>query len=241
MAKAPTPPPPWRSGFCGIGLPPDSHTRCHGSYQDRPCICDCHQEEPVTEVRTEVDAWQQKQASDLPPMDHATDRATLDDLSLEQAVALARAAATRLTEVAVASNVETLDPEEATEQLRYLRDAVWLLGTVDDALVRHIYLKGEHGKQLMEGVGEVYVGRSRSNEKWDERGVAQAVIDAKMADFAGAERGELPDPWDVAEWLLEVLGVGYVRKTALDTLGIPRAPFYDSTPGKLKVDVPRLR
>ena len=38
---------PWRSGFCGHDLPPESHARCHGVYIDRPCVCDCHQEKPV--------------------------------------------------------------------------------------------------------------------------------------------------------------------------------------------------
>jgi len=38
---------PWRSGFCGHDLPPESHARCHGVYINRPCVCDCHQEKPV--------------------------------------------------------------------------------------------------------------------------------------------------------------------------------------------------
>lgn len=180
------------------------------------------------EIRAEVDAWQQKNTADLA------------GLTLEQAVELALAAAQTLSESAVDVQVDPLPWQDALDLLRTVRRAKWLLDTVDSRLVKHAYLHGEHGKRLIDGIGEVWVGRGRSKEHWDERGVAQAVIDAKMADFEGAEEGRLPDPWDVAEWLLEVLGVGYVRKTALDTLGIPREPFYTSEPGTLKVDLPKL-
>lgn len=34
----------WRSGFCGLTNPPDSHARCTLTYGGTPCCCDCHQE-----------------------------------------------------------------------------------------------------------------------------------------------------------------------------------------------------
>lgn len=41
-APKPTPPKPWISGFCGKGNPPDSHQRCRGTYEGRPCKCPHH-------------------------------------------------------------------------------------------------------------------------------------------------------------------------------------------------------
>jgi hypothetical protein len=38
----PAPPKPWVSGFCNPANPPDSHGRCHGSYEGRPWRCSCH-------------------------------------------------------------------------------------------------------------------------------------------------------------------------------------------------------
>ncbi|MBM7788883.1 PD-(D/E)XK nuclease-like domain-containing protein [Tenggerimyces flavus] len=34
----------WLSGFCGLGMPPDSHRRCRGSHGDLTCSCNCHVE-----------------------------------------------------------------------------------------------------------------------------------------------------------------------------------------------------
>lgn len=44
---------PWRSGFCGLDLPTESHRRCHGSYVGRPCICECHQENTMPTATAE--------------------------------------------------------------------------------------------------------------------------------------------------------------------------------------------
>lgn len=51
----------FRSGFCGISNPPDSHARCKGDNgQGKPCACKCHREpekpagRAVTEQATEI-------------------------------------------------------------------------------------------------------------------------------------------------------------------------------------------
>lgn len=161
----------------------------------------------------------------------------LPDLTLPQHVELLAASAELTSEHAVAAQLETLEETDALQALGLLRHATWLAGTVDAALVRHLYLTSEHGERLIDGVGKVRVYRSRSSERWDERGVARAVIDAKMEERGG----ELPDdPGEVAEWLLEAVSVGYARKTVLRGMGIPLEPFYDSLPGKPKVDLPRV-
>lgn len=159
----------------------------------------------------------------------------LAGMTLEQAVELAVAAAGAVQFTAAGGRTE--DTPTLLGILQQLRHTKWLLDETDASICRHLYLTSEHGKRVVDGVGQVAVYRTRSKEKWDTQGVARAVVDARMEDRGG----EVPDdPWEVAEWLLEVLGVQYVRKTALDTLGIPRDPFYDSEPGSIRVDVPRL-
>lgn len=37
---------PLRSGWCGKGLPPESHERCTGSVVGHPCPCECHESTP---------------------------------------------------------------------------------------------------------------------------------------------------------------------------------------------------
>ncbi|HET6916634.1 MAG TPA: PD-(D/E)XK nuclease-like domain-containing protein [Acidimicrobiales bacterium] len=37
----------FRSGFCSLANPADSHARCTGTDGKRPCICECHQEGPA--------------------------------------------------------------------------------------------------------------------------------------------------------------------------------------------------
>lgn len=158
---------------------------------------------------------------------------TLPPPDLETALTGLAAAA---EQVNVAARPSTLPPwEDALARLADLRDTIDTLRKLDALLTQHIYLTGEHGKRVLDGIGEVWVTRGRSKERWDHRGVARAVVDAKMEERGGEVPG---DPWEVAEWLLDVLGIGYVRKTALDGLGIPRDPFYDSEPGTIQVTLP---
>jgi hypothetical protein len=147
----------------------------------------------------------------------------------------ALSAATDGLDGALGSGSTDLPWEAQIALLDRLRATTRRLAQLDALLVRSIYLHAEHGKQVIDGIGEVWVTRTRSKERWDERGVARAVIDTRMEE----REGEVPgDPWEIAEWLLEVLGVGYVRKKALDALGIDRDPFYDSVPGKPQVTLP---
>jgi len=165
------------------------------------------------------------------------DPSKLDDPGppLPIALQLLDLATERLSEVAV-GNIETLDWEEAVRHLAQLRAAVGSLQELDSLLVRRIYLAGPHGKDVAEldGIGRISIGRSQEREHWDERGVARAVIDRHMANTTG----EAPDPWDVAEWLLEVYGVKYCRLTPLRALGLEPDAFCDTTPGKPVVSLP---
>jgi len=162
-----------------------------------------------------------------------------DRMSLQTAVSVLTAAADQLSVAAARDGIDALDWEAATRALADLRDGIETARQVDSLLVRHIYLHGPHGKNAAEldGIGPVSIGRSQERKNWDERGVARAVIDARMADTAG----EAPDPWDVAEWLLEVYGVSYCRVTPLRALGLEPKAFCEEIPGKPTVQLPPRR
>jgi hypothetical protein len=242
-------PRPWRSGFCTTDdALPWQHAACdrNGAGHSRtptkadprdwvPCACSCHrppEETPVT-VRPLPE-------QEVPPLPETFDAAALDDPGppLPIALTLLQLATQRLSEAAV-DNIEPLDWEDAIRLLDQLRTAVATLQEIDSLLVRQIYLRGPHGKNAAEldGIGPVSIGRTADRKNWDERGVARAVIDARMADTTG----EPPDPWDVAEWLLEVYGVSYCRLTPLRGLGIEPEAFCDTTTGNPTVTLPARR
>lgn len=233
MTKTAPEPKLWRSGFCLTDdALPWQHAACQrqgGGHRRTPtkadprdwvpCCCSCHREpeEPL-----------------MP--DTVPDQ--LAPTTFPVAVELVALAAERLS-TAAAGAIEPLDWEAAIRLLDVLRDAANTIGQVDALLVRQAYLRGPHGKNAaeLEGIGLVSIGRSQDRKNWDERGVARAVIDARMADTTG----EAPDPWQVAEWLLEVYGVQYVRVTPLRALGLEPAAFCEEIPGKPTVSLPPRR
>jgi hypothetical protein len=150
-------------------------------------------------------------------------------------VELVQLATQRLSEAALGT-IDALDWEDAVRLLDQIRDSIETLRQIDSLLVRRIYLAGPHGRNIAEldGIGPVSITRSPDRKRWDERGIARAVIDARMADTTG----EAPDPWDVAEWLLEVVSVGYARVTPLRAMGLDPDAFCDVEPGKPTVQLP---
>lgn len=162
-------------------------------------------------------------------------RDPIADLTVPQAVDLLLAAATRLSEVT--HDTKTLpDWQEAVRLLDKMRAAADQAGAVKDALVRHVYLTGEHGRNvIVEGVGPVDITRARDRKAWDERGMIQAVIDRRMEERGG----EMPnEPWEVVEWVLEVASVDYGRVTPLRALGLDPDDYCTSTPGRVGVSLP---
>jgi hypothetical protein len=155
--------------------------------------------------------------------------------TLQVAAELTALAAEQLS-TAATGVIEGLDWEDCVRLLDLLRTAVHSIQQVDSLLVRQAYLKGPHGVNVAEldGIGRVTITRSKDRKNWDERGVAQAVIDARMADTTG----EAPDPWTVAEWLLEVYGINYVRVTPLRALGLEPEAFCEEITGKPTVQLP---
>lgn len=164
--------------------------------------------------------------------------ADLDSLTVEEAVDLLHAAAEKLGEAAHGDGITDLEPQHALLVLDRLRSALWHARTVDDALVAHAYAHAPRGRHVYDGIGEVYVGRSDSRPRWDDRGALQLVLDAKVDDYCREHQGEFPPPEVVVSWVLEVASIGYFRKTALKALGIPLDEVYSSEPGRPKVQLP---
>lgn len=162
----------------------------------------------------------------------------LDALTIEQAADLLHAAAEKLGETAHGAGIDDLEPEDAMIVLDRIRSALWHAGTVTDALVAHIYTHGTRGRQIVDGIGAVYVGRTDSRPRWDERGALQYVLDAKLAEYCPAHGGELPNPETVVAWVLEVAGISYFRKGVLNELGVPIDEVFTSERGRPKVDLP---
>jgi hypothetical protein len=170
---------------------------------------------------------------DAPP----TDETDGPPLTLPVAIELTTVVAGRLSTAAGAGAIDALTWEDAIRLLDQLRPAIATLRQVDSLLARRAYLAGPHGRDVavLDGIGPVSITRTADRKRWDERGVARAVIDAKMADSTG----ESPDPWDVAEWLLEVVSVGYCRVTPLRALGLEPEAFCDVEPGNISVQLPK--
>lgn len=132
--------------------------------------------------------------------------------------------------------IEDLAWDEALELLSDIR------ATLDDhirpieaSLVRHVYLKGPHGNVEVEGIGMVNVHRSTNRKHWDERSALFAVLDARLQERGG----EVPDPAEVVEWVLEVAGINYLRVGALKAVGLRADDYCDTSPGTPQVAITR--
>lgn len=154
--------------------------------------------------------------------------------TLATAVEMAAVLADQINTAAL-DGIPDADWIEALRILHRLRDALDTLRSVDAGLVRHIYLTGEHGDTDVPGLGRVKVARGRDRRDWDGRAVVQAVLDKQMEKRGG----EMPnEPWEVAEWLLEVLPVDRPRITPLRALGLDPKAFCTDRPGPLGVQLP---
>lgn len=125
---------------------------------------------------------------------------------------------------------DVMSPEGALHLLYSLRESLGMLRDLDAALARHIYLAGEHGDVRVEGLPPARVQRGRDRKAWDGRGMAMAVVDAKLK-----ETGEVPTPHEVASWVLDAVGIGYGRVTVLRALGLKPGDYCESSPGAISV------
>jgi hypothetical protein len=126
--------------------------------------------------------------------------------------------------------------DDAVRLLAALRDARKRLVGIEAAFERYIDRQWRRqkvtGPVAVEGVGQVEVYRSRERHGWDHPALAAAVVEANMPTT-----GEVPDPWDVRDWLMAAAGVGYWRVTALRNLGIDPDGYCTSEPGPPSVKI----
>jgi hypothetical protein len=161
-----------------------------------------------------------------------TDDDPLAGVTLEQAADLLYAAAELLT--TAPPPIDQLDVDEATRLLSRIRDAVDVVRKVDSLLCARL-IRDRWGAHEVEGIGVVRYRRTSVKDRWDERGAAFAVLEARMRERGG----ELPDPAEVVEWLLEAASIGYYRKTALRAMQIDPGDYFHSEPGNPAVDLPK--
>jgi hypothetical protein len=198
-----------RSGFCGIGNPPDSHARCRMD----ECSCACH--EAVTIERDETFAGEP-----------------------QLLIRVQRSLASSLSDLAImaqqvgksALRMDEISAEGALRCLHDLRSSLRLLNQVDANLCTRAYIAGEHGEVRVDGIPPAKVQRGRNRKDWDERGAVFAYVDAKMRE----RDGELTDPAEVASWVLEVLS-GHCRVTPLRAAGLDVSDYCTESPGKIGV------
>lgn len=198
-----------RSGFCAVGQDHLTHDRCRLD----GCSCPHH----VVEAELDARAATAKDESETP--------------SLEDAVEVFVLAAEQVNRAAL-ELARDPKPDDVLRRLHRLRAGLKHAQSVEAGLVRSAYLNGEHGNVQVDGLPPAKVTRGRDRTKWDERGVAQAVLDVHMAELGGVAPA---DPWTVVEWLLAVYGVQYVRVTPLREMGLEPEAFCDSVPGKISV------
>ena len=80
--------------------------------------------------------------------------------------------------------IAELDPDDATRLLDRIRDAVETIRKVDALLCARL-IRDRWGSVEVEGIGVVTYRRTSSNDRWDERGAAYAVVAAKMEERGG--------------------------------------------------------
>lgn len=228
-------PKPVRSGFCNLSWSLDtpdgraSHARCSG-YR---CPCICHQPDP--DVRDASDQAENHATPQVRGVVRAPPDDPLPGLTITQAVDLFLAAAEHLDTAASYEAVRVLDHETILRLLDRLRAATRIAGDLDRTLTGAAYAKGR-GDHIIDGIGLVTVSRTTDRKGWDERGIAQGVIDAKMAQHHAD--GTMPDPWEVIDWFLEVCHVDYARLGALRALGLDPDAYSDAIPGRPQVRLP---
>lgn len=213
---------PRLSGFCNPTLPRtdkyDPHQKCHGCdcrAPGCPCNPDPHHEDPMPDAS----APSTKDPAGTP----------------EDAVAWARSAADALN-----TALKGYSPEDWTDAARLLYDLRKVTGTLhalDAGLVQWLYLHGEHGIHLrVDGIpGDLSITRGRAKERWEGEAAAKDYVGARIRALGG----EVPDPEQVIEWVLEVVPAARCRVTPLRAAGLDVEDYRVSEPGSLQVGLPK--
>ena len=231
---------PRLSGFCNPTLPRtdkyDPHQKCHGCdcrAPGCPCNPDPPQEDPVTALDPGDFAYADEQAHAAGAHDDAEDAS--EPGTPEDAVAWARSAADALN-----TALKGYSPEDWTDAARLLyalRKVTGTLHALDAGLVQWLYLHGEHGIHLrVDGIpGDLSITRGRAKERWEGEAAVRDYVGARIRALGG----EVPDPEQVIEWVLEVVPAAKCRVTPLRTVGLDVEDYRTSEPGNLQVGLPK--
>ena len=246
-----------RSGFCNLSYCTDAgRSKTHGRCRKADCSCPWHDQDIKDRAAELVVPKEAIERSAVDPVDVLREGAeaevsgeltlVLDSPdsvfappgprvverwpdALADAVEVLALAAERV-EVA-AKGLGALPPDDALRLLHRLREAISSARDVDAALSTHIYIKGEHGDLHLPDLPPVSVKRSRERKNWDERGAVFAYVDSQMV----ARGAEQPDPSEIVDWVLQVVGVQYCRTTPLKAVGLDPKAFCDELPGNIVV------
>lgn len=158
-------------------------------------------------------------------------------------VALLGACADQLNIVAAGDGITGLPWQAALHVLSELRLAVETLQQIDAALVRHLYLVGEHGDTEIPGLGVVTIQRSRTRTQWDHDDWKHDVRGAVVDKYAGTElftiEGEAVDLMDLISKVQNVHGAQAPKVTALRALGLEPKAYCTDIPGQPTVSIKR--
>lgn len=155
------------------------------------------------------------------------------DEDLHEAVALFVTAAHHLN-VALRGRVDNLTWRDSLDLLDGIRAAVREAQAIDASLTRHIYVTGPHGTQEVDGIGAVEITRGSKRTRWDERSALYAVLDTWMEDRGG----EIPEPAEVVDKVLEIAGIQYLRVNALRAHRLRPDDYCHTEPGTPRVVLP---
>lgn len=236
-----------RSGFCSIDLCTDetrgpTHDRCRKD----DCSCGWHGEdvkakaaalvdpEPTKRPDGEIDWTDPERIESLATVIATAPREHAKNLARGGPVSESTAAIMTLTTVAARLSevlADAPDPEESLRLLYELRKASRLIADIDAELVRTAYLSGEHGDVRIEGLPPARVQRGKVRKEWDSRQAAMDYVQHQVV----MNDGELPDPLQVAAWVLDVVGVSYCRVTPMRDAGLDVADYCTESPGRISV------
>lgn len=124
------------------------------------------------------------------------------------------------------------DWQHAVLMLHSLRLARQTLQVCEAAIEKAITSSAPREPQEIPGVGTMQVRKGSTRKAWDHDGLAKAVISTRLA-----ATGEVPDPFEVRDWITEAASFSYWRVGILRELGIDASDYCESTPGRATVQI----
>jgi hypothetical protein len=134
-----------------------------------------------------------------------------------------------------AADIESMTVEEAARALRGLRRNLGIIRQVEAGLERWIAECFAHEKwrdpHELPGVGMVEVKRSKDRKAWDHEALKSRWLNA----YTASTGGEVTDPAEVRDALLNVVSIAGWKVTGLRELDIDADDYCSSLPGTPRV------